>query len=278
MTQPPPGRYLGITIDHGDSFDEWLTTWGADRAARVATKRGIIRICLEAGISGLAVGLDLNGGGLESVVKAARTAGVETWLGLPDQEIQGEWDSARGPNKTFPLEAALFLARDVGAVGIKVSVGLAQHAKWSDVIRWITPAANVAKTLGLDMIVEPLFGRSDDVSDRVGFLTAAKRLDSVRFAKLDVHDPQVWSRQYGAAFTPWLARSHGLEFPAFCTNLERSLAAGCAGTMVGAAVWGIRDRPLLSTAFTEELRRRLALLRNLVNSRGIEITGKTESQ
>ncbi len=267
MRQRSMDRYLGIAIDHGRSFDRWLREeWGADPRSRIPTKRGIIRACLEAGISGLVVGTDFDSG-LEGVVRAARDAGAETWIGLPDQEIHGEYDSARAIDSTYPPGPALYMAKDLGAVGVKFSMSLARHARWADVINWLTPWSALAKELDLSIIVEPYFGVSDSIKDRVGFLTEIGEMPAVRFAKLDVHDPQTWARQYGRGFSPWLARSEGLEFPAFCRGLEESLAAGCVGTMVGAAVWGIRE-PLLSDRFTRELNRRLALIRNLVKPQG----------
>lgn len=260
-------RYFGIAIDHGRSFDRWLREeWGADSNSRIPTKRGIIRVCLEAGISGIVVGTDFDNG-LEAVVRAASARGAETWLGLPDQEIHGQYDAARSIDTTYPPGPALYMAKDVGAVGVKFSMNPARHARWTDVIDWLTRWGVMAKELDLSIIVEPYFRVDDNVNDRVGFLEVISEIPSVRFAKLDVHKPQTWSRQYGRGFSPWLARSEGLEFPAFCQGLEQSLAAGCVGTMVGAAVWGIKE-PLLGDKFTKELNRRLALIRNLVKPKG----------
>ena len=263
MTPRPMNRYLGIAIDHGTTFDRWLSIWGADPESREATKYGILGVCLDAGISGLVIGFDLHATqGL--VLDSARAAGAETWLGLPAKVIEGEYDEARSTNTYFPVAPSLLMAKNMGAVGVKVSMSLARHARWADVMRWLTPSAKLAQRLGLSIIVEPYFSVNDSVEDRVGFLAAAERLACIRFAKLDVHEPHVWSHQYGRGFSPWLARSEGLEFPAFCRGVEQSLTSGCVGTMVGAAVWGIRERPVLGDRFTDELNRRLALLRNLI--------------
>jgi hypothetical protein len=262
MTQRSMDRYLGIAIDHGSSFDQWLRRWGADPSSRVVTKRAIISVCLKAGISGIVIGTDFNSG-LEPAVSAAKAAGTETWLGLPDQEIRGEYDAARSIDITFPPGPALYMAKDAGAAGVKFSLSLARHARWSDVVNWLVPWNSVARELDLFIVVEPYFRVDDSANDRVRFLKAVRQLDRVRFVKLDVHRPEIWAGQYGQGFSPWLARSEGLDFSAFCNGLEQSLTAGCVGTMVGAAVWGI-EQPLLSGRYTNELSRRLALLKNLV--------------
>jgi hypothetical protein len=263
MTPQPIHRYLGVAIDHGASFDNWLSEWGADPKSRVSTKHGIISVCLRAGISGLVVGTDFNSG-LEAVVKAAGASDTETWLGLPDMTIHGQYDTARSVEPTYPPGAALYLAKDADATGVKFSIGLAARARWGDAMHWLRPWLTMAQELDLAVIVEPYFRVHDNVSERLNFLRDLKRFECVQFAKLDVHNPELWSHHYGGGFSPWLARSEGLEFPSYCERLEQSLTAGCAGTMVGAGVWGIKGLPLLGDKFTNELVRRLALLRNLV--------------
>src|SRR5690348_5463196 len=112
MIKRPMDRYFGIAVDHGCSFDQWLREWDVGPWSRILAKRAIIEVCLEAGISGLVVGTDFNGD-LDAVVTTASTAGTETWLGLPDQQIHGQYDAARSIGPTYSPGSALYTDKDV---------------------------------------------------------------------------------------------------------------------------------------------------------------------
>lgn len=255
--------YLGLAIDHGVSFDRWLADWGADSTARVATKRALARVCLDAGISGLVVGVDL-ADRLESIV-ASGVGRTEVWFGLPDQVVPGDFDAARSQTLGFPPAAAVWTASEAGAKGVKVGMGVAPHARWSDVLRWLEPALEIAADLKVGLIVEPYFRSDDSSGERSWFLSSLQQYECVQFAKLDVHDADRWSAVYGKSFRPWLARSEGLDFDGFLEGLSASLPYGCAGTMVGAAVWGIRGLPILGEKYVAELTHRIEVLRSMLS-------------
>jgi hypothetical protein len=261
-----PSRYLGIAIDHGESFEAWLNEWGVNPSARASIKHGVIDSCLEQQLQGsirldgIVIGMDLvpTAG---PIIARSRSAGVDVWLGLPDQTFQGRYDDARSVRAKFPIEPVIYLARDLGVTGIKVSVALGRHTTWEQVADRIEESAALGAKLDQQLIIEPYFGESDKAADRKQFLRRMKACAHIRGAKLDVHDPPAWSRNYGEGFAGWLARSEGLDFDLFTSNLEQSLPYNCAGALVGAAVWGIRNYAVLDDEYLQELERRLALLR-----------------
>jgi len=261
--------YLAVAIDHGESFDGFLLEWKVDPAARTMVKRGIIAACLElppGTLQGLVVGNDLSFA-LPSIVEDARGAGVEVWVGLPDQVVQGSFDAARTTSPTFPVCAGLWHAHACGAVGVKTGFSLARHARWIDAGRWLEPAFEMAGEYGLQLVAEPYFSVQDTGTERENFLEELSHHEAVRFTKLDVHEPHDWGPVYKNGKSPWLARSEGLQFAPFRRSVTESLQYGCRGAMVGGAVWGVSGYPPLSVAYVRELQRRLKDLSDLVSQR-----------
>lgn len=263
MTDDDKPPYLALAIDHGATFDRWLGQWGADLAFRIPIKLGIIGASLEGRISGLVVGNDLTQM-LPTIVSMAEAKNVDTWVGIPDQVVQGAFDAARNTTSAFPVCAGLWLAHLNGAVGVKAGFSLARYARWPDAMRWLETAVKLAERLGLFLVVEPYFSVQDTEAERVAFLSSLADTAVVRFSKLDVHEPKTWGPVYQRGIGSWLARSEGLEFKRFCQNVTESASFGCGGMMVGGAVWGITGRPLLGDSYVDELQRRLARLSGLL--------------
>ncbi len=254
--------YIAVAVDHGASFDHWLDAWRASKASRLAIKRGIIDICLSTGVSGLVISLIEFDAALPHLCRLASATETEVWLGLPDYDIMGKYDAAHSGAGEFPLEAALYAAAQAGAAGIKAGLRLAPQASWDEAVRVLEPTLGVASRLNLGVIIEPYFRAVDTAEQREAFLTSLRFADTVRFAKLDVHDPSVWGPSY-ESFSGWLARSEGLGFEEFYAGVGQSVRHGCTGTMVGAAVWGIDTRSILDLQSAELIAARIGRLKAL---------------
>ena len=135
--------------------------------------------------------------------------------------------------------------------------------------------------VGLPLVLEPLFYGLDDPSDReqivletVGhFAPMAPDLLKLPFPVDPVHDADRnrWSaacRAISARWEgPWTLLSGGGNFASYRAQLEVAMEAGCAGFMVGRALWGeaalapATDRPSI---IAELIASRLAALRALI--------------
>lgn len=255
--------YIGVALDHGTSFDLWLERWNLGTHDRVRVKRAFVDLYLDLEVSGLVVGFDL-AHDYERIVNSAAVRGTEIWVGLPDDAFTWAlYDESS-------LGSTVSAAADSGAAGIKMGVH-ALGGGWDPAItstyKWVDRLMN----RGLELIVEPIFHHDDDAGLRSHCLDVFKTCSAIRYAKLDVHDPAAWSALYGDSFTPWVARSEGLEFDVYSSHLAQSLPFGCHGTMVGGAAWGISGLPVLGQEFEQELVRRVEILRSLWVSEPTEI-------
>jgi hypothetical protein len=232
--------YVGIALDHGESFDKWLVRWGSHD--RVNMKRALVEAVLKIGVSGVVVGLDLVDE-IDSVVRFASEHGADTWFGLPDEAaFRGHGGQAPWSSCTFG--SAVSLAAAAGCRGIKIGIASEGDRDWDADAVGLNAWAELAHRRNLELVVEPCFRSEDDPQRRHGVLRAIAKLDSLLFTKLDVHDPHTWSPMYGQAAAPWVARSDGMDFPSFLAGVRSSLEHGCVGTFVGGAIWGILEDPM----------------------------------
>lgn len=258
--EPDPlaaGPYVAAAIDHGQSFDRWLTqVWRCGARERVRVKSFIVHVCLDVGTSGIVVGDDLEPL-LPRIAARCDRVGADLWLGGPDT-ILGRLPASGRKTTWDQIESAAA----VGARGVKLGLGVGPGITWE---RWEEELEGViarAERRGVDLVVEPYFRREDLPEDRARFLSYLDRQDRVAYAKLDVEDPKRWSHVYGGACASWLARSDGLDHATFTRGVSASVAHGCRGSMVGRAVWGVEIDPSTSRdAYASELARRLAALR-----------------
>jgi hypothetical protein len=276
------GRYLGVAFDHGTSFNDRLAGWGAAAEYRFITKQALVELCLaihdpdRSRISGLVLGLDL-AAVMDNLVKKAEERKVDVWLGLPDQDVHVD---DRGPFTTagYPLAPAVRRAAKAGAAGVKVGMGLGPGATWPDVLDWLRMPAELVSDLGVHLVVEPYFRADLPGEDRTKFLADLATLQGIRFAKLDVHQPETWSEVYSTAPTRWLARSDGKEFKTYLDGLRASIRSGCAGTMVGNALWRIDDVTLLGREYEMALAQRLITLHEALHNGHPVAAGAGSSQ
>jgi hypothetical protein len=114
-------------------------------------------------------------------------------------------------------------------------------------------------------VLEPYFDGSNATEEIGRCLRRLSSIPGVAFLKLDFVGGDRLKIYADACSIPWLVRSSGLDFGSFVARLHSAMPFGCAGTMVGTAVWG--DLPWLtdSDGARSQLQRRLQILRHIVS-------------
>jgi tagatose-1,6-bisphosphate aldolase len=234
------GRFSILAVDHRDSLRAFLRPDDPDSLS--ADEITALKIELVAGVADLATGVMLEP---EYSIPQVLDAGV-----LPDGvgflaalESQGYLDDPEQSVTTILEGWSVEQAAASGAAAAKLLLAYRPDgrlaAEQEQVGRDVVAACH---SIGLAIAVEPLFYglRPDD--DRVAIVVETAR----RFAAMGPDllklpypgSPAACADVTGIATMPWAMLSGGGSFDDFVDEFAIAADAGCAGFMVGRALWG----------------------------------------
>jgi tagatose-1,6-bisphosphate aldolase len=241
------GRIAVLAIDHRDSLRRFLAP--DDPASVTADSITALKIDLVAGLADLMTGVMLEP---EFSIPQVLDAGVvPTNVGfLAALEAQGYLDDP-GASPTTILDGwSVEQAAASGAAAAKLllpyhpdrPLAAAQEAVARDVVA-------ECDRVGLPLALEPLFYDLDSPDDRQRVVVeTARRFAAMGPAMLKLPFPgsaAACDQVTGLAPMPWAMLSGGGTFEAFEADVHVAVEHGCAGFMVGRALWGeaARARP-----------------------------------
>jgi tagatose 1,6-diphosphate aldolase len=255
------GRFSILAIDHRDSMRRFLEP--SDPGSIDPAKITALKVELVRGLADLATGVMLEPE--FSIPQVIDSGALPDGVGfLAALESQGYLDDP-GANATTILEGwSIEQAMDAGATAAKLllpyhpdrPMAITQEAMARDVLA-------ECRTVGLPLVLEPLFYDLEDPEDRGRVVIATART----FAAMG---PDLLKLPYpgsveaceeitAVASMPWTMLSGGGTFEDFAEQFAVAVAAGCSGFMVGRALWGEAAR-----APAEE---RAAIIQALVRER-----------
>lgn len=243
------GRFCVLAIDHRDSLKAFLSP--DDPEAIRASDLTSLKIDLVGGLSDLATGVMLEPEySIPQVLQAQVLAeGVGFIAALEAQGYLGDPSVA----ETRVLEGwSVEAARQSGADAVKLL--LPYHPDRENAAAQEAVAEAVvgdADLAGLPLVLEPLFYGLDHPSERLDVvLRTAERFSGVGAGLLKmpfpvdpVHQPDqaAWldacMQMDRLIPVPWTLLSGGGDFDLFYDQVAVALDAGCAGCMVGRALW-----------------------------------------
>jgi tagatose-1,6-bisphosphate aldolase len=242
------GRFLVLAVDHRDSLRAFLAPDDPDGVPAdelVAIKRALV-----AALSPLATGVMLEPEYSIPQVLDVLAPGVGFLAAL---EAQGYLaDPGAAPTRFLDGWSPAAAAAS-GAAAAKLLLPFHPDRPLADTqVEFAANAVAACHEVGLPIALEPLFHGLDDPRDRGRVVLRTVE----RFAGLGADllklpfpvDPAVVVEpaeraQACAAVTercrqPWALLSGGGSFDAFADQVEVAMGAGCAGYMVGRALWG----------------------------------------
>ena len=244
------GRYAVLAIDHRDSMRAFLSPGDPDAISAEAITD--LKIDLVRSVAGAATGVMLEP---EYSIPQVLDAGV-----MPDGvgflaalEAQGYLGDPGAAPTTILEGWSPQLAKDSGAACAKLL--LPYHPDRELAPKQEAFAAKVlseCRSVGIPLVLEPLFYDLDSPADRTRVVleTAARFINlnpdllKLPFPVDPAHDPDpdAWFAACQTitvlAHMPWALLSGGGTFEAFEAQLRVAMGAGCAGYMVGRALWG----------------------------------------
>jgi tagatose-1,6-bisphosphate aldolase len=273
------GRFAVLAIDHRDSLREFLSP--GDPSAVSAAEITALKIHMVQALGAEATGVMLEP---EYSIPHVLDAGV-----LPDGvgflaalESQGYLgDPGAAPTTVldgWSVEAAAASGASCAKLLLPYQPDRPLAAAQEEVAREVLAEC---RRVGIPLVLEPLFYDLDDASDRTRVvLTTATRFAAINpdLLKLpfpvDAGHDQDTDHWFAACRTiselahmPWVLLSGGGSFEAFAAQLTVAVDAGCAGFMVGRALWGeaalaprLERQGLLDTT----VRHRMKTLRGIV--------------
>jgi sulfofructosephosphate aldolase len=234
------GRFSVLAIDHRDSFRRFLRPDAPDALA--ADELTAMKVALIAGVADLVSGVMLEP---ELSIPQVLDAGVlPPGVGfLAALEAQGYLDDPGATPTTILDGWSVAAAKASGASAAKLllpyhpdrPLASAQERVAASVIE---ECARVALPLAL----EPLFYDLDHPSDRPRVVVqTVRRFAAMSPALLKLPYPgsaDACDEVSAIATMPWAMLSGGGSFEDFADQLDIAVAHGCAGFMVGRALWG----------------------------------------
>ena len=251
------GRFRVLAIDHRDSLRQFLArgaSVGSDQPGRTVSDDEItaMKIELVSAVSPYATGVMLEPEySIPQVLEAGALApGVGFFAAL---ESQGYLDDP-GAGPTTVLEGwSVAAAAAAGASCAKVLLPFhPDHALAVEQERVAAELLAECRRVGIPLVMEPLFFGLESPDDRLRVvLETAERFAALGpdLLKLPfpvdpvaVDDRSVWldaCRQVTERCSmPWALLSGGGDFDLFLDQVRVSTEGGCAGLMVGRALWG----------------------------------------
>ena len=241
------GRFGVLAIDHRDSLRLFLSPGDPDSitaAAITELKRAIV-----SGVANHATGVMLEPEySIPQLLEGTLPSGIGFVAALEEQGYMA--DPEAQPTAILPgwsVEAA----RDSGAAAAKLLLPYRPdrpHAAQQEAVARSVVAE--CRSFGLPLVLEPLYFDLDQPNDRRRIvLETVERLSGLGadLLKLPFPGPDNASRGEwvlacdevtAAAETPWVLLSGGGSFETFRDQLIVAMSAGCAGFMVGRALWG----------------------------------------
>jgi len=244
------GRFAVFAIDHRDSLRRFLQPDDPD--SLTAEELTALKLELIKGASDLATGVMLEPEYSipQAIESGALADGVGFVAALESQGYLGDPSVAR----TTVLDGwSPTLARDAGASACKLLIPYnPDKPNAAAQLEVATEVLASCHDAGMPLVLEPLFFGLDDPADRTRVVleTATKfaaigpdvlKLPFPVDATVD-DDEDHWHAACRTitelAPMPWVMLSGGGNFDAYYQQLRVALNAGCAGFMVGRALWG----------------------------------------
>ncbi len=234
------GRFAILAVDHRDSLRQFVRP--DDPASLTSGEVTALKIELVAGVADLATGVMLEPEySIPQVLDAGvLPAGVGFFAAL---EAQGYLDDPEAAPTTILDGWSVAQAQASGAAAAKLLLPYRPDgrlaAEQEQVGRDVVAACHA---IGLPIAVEPLFYGLGPDDDRGAIVIETAR----RFAAMTpdlLKLPYPGSRAACAAVTeiasmPWAMLSGGGSFDDFAEQYAIAAGSGCAGFMVGRALWG----------------------------------------
>jgi sulfofructosephosphate aldolase len=277
------GRFAVLAIDHRDSLRVFLSP--GDPAAVSAAEITLLKIQLVRALASESTGVMLEPE--YSIPQVGDAGALPSGVGfIAALESQGYQENPGSVPTTILDGWSVEAAAASGASCAKLLLpyhpdrpsAAAQEAVAQEVL-------DDCRRVGIPLVLEPLFHGLADPTDRPRVVLAT----AARFANINpdllklpfpvdtVADPDE-DHWFAACRTisevahmPWVLLSGGGTFEKFAAELAVARRAGCAGFMVGRALWGeaARSAPTERQPILDGLiRRRLRLLREIVEAEG----------
>lgn len=262
------GRFAILAIDHRDSLRQFLRP--ADPSSLTGSEITALKIELVAGISDLATGVMLEPEySIPQVIDAGvLPAGVGFLAAL---EAQGYLDDPERSPTTILDGWSVEQAHASGAAAAKLLLPYRPDgrlaAEQEAVGRQVVAACHA---IDFAVAVEPLFyGLTADDDREALVIETARRFAAMGPDLLKLPypgSPAACAAVSEIASMPWAMLSGGGTFEQFEEEYATAVAAGCAGFMVGRALWGeavVAPAEQRAALITEVVRPRFERLRSL---------------
>jgi hypothetical protein len=176
------------------------------------------------------------------------------WLGDRDYTRRTGEDAEAGE----AMVSAITVAGEAGLRGIKFGIEVPMDPEARvHAVAFVKKYGRLGRAHDLGLITEPYFNALPEIARRAFLASTSAYCD---YFKCDLDEPKRGSMSYtDAARKPWLARSDGLEFEDFVNRLALAYAHGCAGAIVGRALWkdalSLEEPEAIMTVLEERMKR-----------------------
>ena len=215
---------LGVTIDHGQSFNQFLVGQLEDKSS-LEVKLWLYEQLTDYGCDWIVVSLDLLSAGVRG--------DTGLWLGSRDFIFEKESPYAI----SFAWDELLLAAKESECEGVKIGLIIGKSRKLLPRIgSAIQSIEHEAKGMGLRIILEPTFESGFSRSDFEWMVNLADE-QRVDFLKLPLPSAARIVGLFESRQFSWFARSNDLTISEYAAGVETARAFGCVGTLAGRAAW-----------------------------------------